>query len=127
MSDRIEIGRIVKGKITGIQPYGAFVLLEDNKQGMIHISEIANEYVEDIHDYVKVGEEVFVKILAIDETETRIRLSLRDVSQPPSVDNQNTIKEQKTGTDKVSPGFYPLQVKLPEWIDAFRKQSLLKK
>lgn len=95
MSDRIEIGRIVKGKITGIQPYGAFVLLEDNKQGMIHISEIANEYVKDIHDYVKVGEEVFVKILAIDETETRIRLSLRDVSQPPSVDNQNTIKEQK--------------------------------
>ena len=57
MSEKIETGSILTGKVTGIQPYGAFVALDDNTQGLVHISEITHGYVKDINDHLKVGDE----------------------------------------------------------------------
>ena len=55
-----QTGQIVEGKITGIQPYGAFVALDRNTSGLIHISEISDGYVRDISRFVKVGDIVKV-------------------------------------------------------------------
>lgn len=80
MNEKIEVGSIVKGKVSGIQPYGAFIAIGEDRQGLIHISEITNGYVKDIHDYLEVGDEVSVKVIAIDEESGKISLSLKAVT-----------------------------------------------
>ncbi|MBR2668933.1 MAG: S1 RNA-binding domain-containing protein, partial [Solobacterium sp.] len=72
-----EIGQIVEGKVTGIQPYGAFVALQDNVTGLIHISEISDGYVRNITRYVKEGDIVRVKIIDYDPEHRQARLSLK--------------------------------------------------
>ena len=62
----VSVGSIVAGKVAKVTNYGAFVDLEGGGSGMIHISEVANTYVKDINDYLKVGEEVTVKVIGID-------------------------------------------------------------
>ena len=62
--------------MTGIQDYGAFVALDAETQGLVHISEITNGYVKDIHDFLKVGDTVS-KVLSIDEEHRKMSLSLK--------------------------------------------------
>jgi len=61
------IGDRVRGKVTGIQPYGVFVELDEQTQGLIHISEVKHAYVKDLHELFEVGEDVDVMIMDIDE------------------------------------------------------------
>ena len=75
---QLEVGNVVSGKITGITNFGAFVQLEGGKVGLIHISEIALEYVKDINDHVKVGDEVKVKVVSI-APGGKISLSIKKV------------------------------------------------
>ena len=58
----LEIGAIYEGKVTGITKFGAFVQLPGGKSGMVHISEIANSYVDDISKFLKDGQQVQVKL-----------------------------------------------------------------
>ncbi len=67
MAEKLEVGQILKGKVTGIQPYGAFVALNEEVQGLVHISEVTHGFVKDINDHLTVGDEVSVKVLSIDE------------------------------------------------------------
>ncbi len=60
---QIEAGKILKGKVTGITNFGAFVELECGGSGLVHISEISSDYVKDIDDHIKIGDEVEVKVL----------------------------------------------------------------
>ena len=63
----LAVGAIVEGKVTGITKFGAFVALPGNKTGMVHISEIAHAYVSDINEYLTIGQDVKVKIIAMDQ------------------------------------------------------------
>lgn len=76
----LEIGAIQEGKVTGITKFGAFVLLPGGKSGLVHISEIANAYVNDVNDYLKVGDAVKVKVLSVNEA-GKINLSIKQ-AQP---------------------------------------------
>lgn len=75
-----EVGAVLKGKITSITKFGAFVSLPESKNGMIHISEVANGFVKDINDFLKIGQEVEVRVCSVDE-KGRIALSLKQVKQ----------------------------------------------
>lgn len=75
----LEIGTIVDGKVTGLSKFGAFVALPEGKTGMVHISEISTSYVKEITDFIKVEQDVRVKILGIDER-GRISLSIRQAA-----------------------------------------------
>lgn len=81
-SMELGVGSILEGKVTGITKFGAFVSLGENKSGLVHISEIANTYVNDIHEHLEEGQTVKVKVLAIDEN-GRINLSIKR-AQPPT-------------------------------------------
>ena len=71
----LQVGSILDGKVTGITKYGAFVALEGGKSGLVHISEIANTFVNDVHDFLQEGQEVKVMVLA---SETgKINLSIK--------------------------------------------------
>ena len=76
------MGTIYDGKVTRITKFGAFVALPGGKSGMVHISEIANTYVEDIKQFLTEGQEVKVKLIAIDE-QGRINLSIKKATPPP--------------------------------------------
>ena len=72
----IEAGNVLEGIVTGITKFGAFVELPEKKVGLVHISEVANEYVKDVHDFLKVGEKVSVKVLSVDDT-GKVGLSIK--------------------------------------------------
>ena len=85
---QFEVGAILEGKVTGITKFGAFVELESGKTGMVHISEVASTYVNEISEYVSVGQTVKVKILSIND-DGKISLSMKKaVEQPAKSENQ---------------------------------------
>jgi len=77
----IEVGSKVKGKVTGVANFGAFVEMEDGRTGLVHISEVAHSYVKEIRDHLSVGDEVEVKILG--ENNGKISLSIRQTMEKP--------------------------------------------
>lgn len=76
------VGSILDGKVTGITKFGAFVALPEGRSGLVHISEIAYTYVNEVSDYLKEGQEVKVKVIGIDQA-NRINLSIKKVNDPP--------------------------------------------
>lgn len=108
-----KIGMIIKGKITGIQPYGAFVSLEDNQQGLIHVSEVKHGFIKNIADELEVGQKITVQIIDIDEYTKKISLSLRVLQTAPPV----VYRKKKFFTNKNKKiGFSTLDNKLEGWI-----------
>ena len=78
----ISVGSILDGKVTGITKFGAFVALPEGKSGLVHISEIAYSYVNEVSEHLKEGQEVRVKVIGIDQAR-RINLSIKQVEPPP--------------------------------------------
>lgn len=76
----LEIGSVVEGRVTGIAKFGAFVALPGGKSGLVHISEVANSYVSDVHDHVQVGQTVKVKVLSLSD-DGKINLSLKRAAE----------------------------------------------
>ena len=74
----IEVGEKVNGKVSGITNFGAFVDLGDKKTGLVHISEVSNNFVKDIHDVLTVGDKVTVKVLSVGEDSKIGRASCRE-------------------------------------------------
>lgn len=72
----VKVGSIVEGVVTGITNFGAFVTLPNGETGLVHISEVANSYVKDIHNYLKKSDRVKVKVLSVDGN-GKIGLSIR--------------------------------------------------
>lgn len=70
-----EVGNILEGKVTTITKFGAFVSLGNGKSGLVHISEIANTFVNDVHDYLQEGQTVKVLVLSTDNG--KINLSIK--------------------------------------------------
>lgn len=77
----LEVGSIVEGQITGITKFGAFVALPENKTGLIHISEVSNAYVKDVHDFLKEHDKVKAKVVSIDP-KGKISLSIKQLEAP---------------------------------------------
>lgn len=114
-----KVGDVVTGIVTGIQPYGAFVSLSDDTQGLIHISEITYGYVRDINDFLQVGQAVKVKVLEIDKKESKISLSLRALQDRPFYhkrDDKGRIPLQERIDEQDAGGFDTLKSKLDSWI-----------
>lgn len=79
----LEVGAIVEGEVTGITNFGAFVQLPEGKVGLIHISEVSNVYVKDVHDFLKEHDKVKVKVLSVDDR-GKIGLSIKQLTPPPA-------------------------------------------
>ncbi|MBT2756970.1 S1 domain-containing RNA-binding protein [Mesobacillus foraminis] len=77
----VEIGSKVQGKVTGITNFGAFVELPGGVTGLVHISEVADSYVKDVNDHLKVGDQVEVKVLS--EKDGKIALSIKKAIDRP--------------------------------------------
>ncbi len=71
----LQVGSILEGKVTSIMKFGAFVALEGGGSGLVHISEIANTFVEDVHDHLQTGQAV--KVLVLSAENGRVNLSIK--------------------------------------------------
>ena len=77
----LEVGSILEGKVTGIMKFGAFVALPAGKSGLVHISEIANSFVSDVHEFVQVGQAVKVRVIGV-SNDGKISLSMKRAAEP---------------------------------------------
>lgn len=109
--ENIVVGNIVKGQITGITKYGVFVSLEDNYNGLIHISEVSKKFINDLNSLYKIGDIIKVKVLEINEDKLQVKLSIKEIV--PTKKIYKRIKEN-------GGGFKPLEdmlsVKIPEKV-----------
>ena len=71
-------GEIIRGVVSGIEPYGIFIKIDEDYSGLIHISEISNRFVRNINNYVKPGEVIKVKIIDIDDQSNHMNLSIKN-------------------------------------------------
>ena len=78
----VEVGSIVEGKITGVKKFGAFVLLPGGETGMVHISEVSNEYIQELSDVLSEGQTVKVKIMNV-SPDGKIALSIKRTEPRP--------------------------------------------
>ncbi|MEM6911659.1 MAG: 30S ribosomal protein S1 [Verrucomicrobiota bacterium] len=76
---RFKVGDLVKGTVAKIASFGAFVQLEDDIDGLVHISQLSDEHVERVKDVIKVGDEVEARVIKVDKVERRIGLSIKAV------------------------------------------------
>lgn len=83
LTAEVEVGRIYQGKVARIVDFGAFVTILPGKDGLVHISQIAEERVNDVNEYLNVGDVIPVKVLEIDR-QGRIRLSMKDAADKPA-------------------------------------------
>lgn len=96
---KLAVGDVVKGVVTGVIDFGAFVNV-DGIEGLIHISEISWERVEDPRKYIKTGENIEAKIIAIDKD--RLSLSLKQMSEDPWLKEVQAFKKDDTVEGKVT-------------------------
>lgn len=109
----IEVGGVAEGKVTGITKFGAFVDLGEGKVGLIHISQVAHTYVKDVNEFLKVGDQIQVKVVGVTK-DGKYDLSIKQLSP-----------EAKPAAQKFSR--YKREAKVPntfeDKITAFLKQS----
>jgi len=105
MKSKFEPGEIVKGKVSGIEPYGIFVNCAKGYSGMIHISEVSDQFVKNINDYAKMNETIPCKILEINHDTKKIKLSIKNL--------EYHLKRNKA----IDKNFLSLRKMLSKWIE----------
>lgn len=111
--DDYKPGMIVYGRVSGIQPYGAFVSFVDGVNGLIHISELSNGFVKDVNKFVNINDYVMVKVIDVDKDTKQLRLSFKAI-------NQNVRKQRKktkfSGMPNDILGFSSIAKQMNTWI-----------
>ena len=105
-------GAVVRGTVVSIKPYGAFISLDDNVNGLLHISEITDSFVSDVNKYVKVGQSIDLKILDIDTETNHVKLSLKAVKKNKPRKRYNLSEEHFNAFKE----FRILKEQLPRFI-----------
>ena len=108
-----EVGTVLEGKVTSITKFGAFVALEGGKSGLVHISEIANSYVNDVHDFLQEGQDVKVKLLAIKDG--KLDLSIKKALPAPERPAQRNFQPRPAAVPvpRRLPGGPPFRQRTP--------------
>lgn len=126
-SMELEVGAIYTGKVTGITKFGAFIELKPGTVGMVHISEIANSYVEKVSDFLTMGQEVKVKLISIGEG-NKLGLSIKKVDPPaPPPSRPQTVRakpqEKKAELDPFEEMIAKFKQSSEEKISDLRKST----
>lgn len=109
-----ERGDIIKVTVTNIENYGIFVTVDEKYNGMIHISEMSDEFVSNVRNFAFIGETIYAKVMEVDNNKFQIKLSIK------SIDYRLTSKK---GSLMESPsGFSKLKELLPIWIETKLKE-----
>ncbi len=114
MSERIEVGSIIEGKVIRIKPFGAIVSLPDNSQGLVHISHISTGFVQNIADHLTVGDVIKVKVLSHDAETGRISLSIKEATEQPRRPQKEQYENHRQKSSQDSAALF--EDKFKEWL-----------
>ncbi|MBE7025975.1 MAG: S1 RNA-binding domain-containing protein [Ruminococcaceae bacterium] len=92
----VEVGKIYEGKVASVVPFGAFISLPEGNTGLVHISEVASSYVQNVADHLKEGQDVKVKVISIDEN-GKVSLSIKKAIPEEKKTKKAFSKEQPKG------------------------------
>lgn len=98
--DPLEIGQIVDGEVKGIKKFGAFVELPNKEVGLVHISQVSDDYIENIEDRLSEGQSVRVKILNYEESDGKKKISLSIRQANNNSNKPNFRKKEYSGTNQ---------------------------
>ena len=96
---RFRIGDLVKGTVSKLTNFGAFIQLKDDIDGLVHISQISEDRVEKVKDVLKVGQEVEARVIKADKAERRIGLSVKAANY-----SEEAIRKEAEAFDTLRPG-----------------------
>ena len=99
IDQRYKIGDLVKGKVTKLASFGAFVQLADDIDGLVHISQLSEDRVEKVKDVLKVGQEVEARVIKVDKSERRIGLSVKAANY-----SEDELRKETEAFDSIRPG-----------------------
>ncbi len=122
-STPLAIGDIIKGTITRIVSYGAFVEFPNGQNGLLHISEVSEKFVRDIHTYLAVGDEISTRIIAVDPANNYLRLSLKNIPVESSTATKASAKRKRIPIPEDQVDFTKLKEMLPQWIAQTLKEN----
>ena len=117
---KLKVGQIIEGTVTGIQPYGAFVMIDEETSGLIHISEISDGYVKDVKNFVNVRDRVMVKVIDLDESASHARLSLKALQ---ATFRKEKVKQKKSSLPSMQIGFKSIARAMEEWITKAQEEK----
>lgn len=112
-------GDIVKGNVVSIKPYGAFISLEPGISGLLHISEISHDYVKDVNNVLKIGDQIELKIISIDVETKQIIFSKRSLLKPKRKTKTRSRYKQSETIMETKKGFKDLKRLMPLWIAGY--------
>jgi small subunit ribosomal protein S1 len=99
IDQKYKIGDLVKGKVTKLASFGAFVQLEDDIDGLVHISQLSEDHVAKVKDVLKVGQEVEARVIKVDKLERRIGLSIKAANY-----TEEQLRKEAETFDTLRPG-----------------------
>ncbi len=99
IDQKYKIGDLVTGKVTKLASFGAFVQLQDEIDGLVHISQLSEEHVTKVKDFLKVGQEVEARVIKVDKVERRIGLSIKAANY-----SEEELKRESEAFDNLRPG-----------------------
>ena len=117
-----QVGDIVEGKITGIKPFGAFVALPDHKNGLVHISEVSYEFVQDLSTVLSEGQTVQVKVMSI-APDGKIALSIKRTQPAPERGSRPPRKEPAPRVWQPKPAQPKGDLSFEDMMSRFKSQS----
>ena len=98
--EKNPVGSVIKGKVVSIVPFGVFVEIAPRIEGLVHVSEVAHNFVKDLNEIIKVGDEVEVKVLSYDEENRKINLSIKATLPEEPKPEKKPAEEVKEGEEK---------------------------
>ena len=110
MNNNYKSNEIVTACVTGIENYGIFVRLDENYSGLIHISEISENFVRNVNDFAIIGDKIKAKVLEVDDENYQLKLSIKSLGTFRKKDNRAKIIE-------TTQGFSSLESHLEGWIN----------
>ena len=109
-----KIGDVIIGKVNQIRPYALFLTFEGGVNGLLHISELSDDYIRDIEKFGSIGDEIKVKVLSIDSSNGFLRVSYKAIPENERYSTHQNSNRSIPQFDEAD--FTDLEAKLPEWI-----------
>ena len=110
-----HVGDIIVVKVTSIENYGIFVKIDNKFNGLIHISELSNNYVSNVRNFAFVGENILAKVVNIDYKKNQINLSIKSIDYRIEANKNERVLESPNG-------FKKLKENLPIWVNEKLKE-----
>ena len=110
-----KVGDLIIGTVNQVRPYALFLTFENGQRGLLHISELTDNYVRDIEKFGTVGDQMKVKVLSIDSSNGFLRVSYKAVPDSEKFNSHSDSVHRSAQFDEAD--FKDLEAKLPEWIE----------